>query len=355
MKKGVTVGMDMGDKNHQVCVLDMEGAVVLTQNISNTAEAIKTFFKDYRGATVAIEAGTHSGWVSRILEGLGCEVLIGNPRKLKAIWSGSNKSDVRDAEMLARIARFDRSLLYPIHHRGESAQADLETIKARDMLVRNRSALVNHVCGVVKSFGGRIPSVSADAFHRRAASLIPEKLKDVLAPLLAMIEELTKRIHAYDKTIEDVSTRCYPETARLSQVAGVGPITSLAYVLTLEESDRFKKSRTVGAFMGLTPRRDQSGQSDKQLRISKAGNAYVRRLLVGSAQYILGPFGPDCDLRRCGCRIAERGGKNAKRRAVVGVARKLAVLLHRLWVSGETYEPIRSKAQRAEQEEAVKG
>lgn len=342
MQSRITIGMDMGDKSHQACVLDEDGTEIQTGTILNTSEAVKQFFQAYTGATVAIEAGTHSGWVSRILETLGCTVLIGNPRKLKAIWASTNKSDVRDAEMLARIARFDRKLLYPIHHRGEQAQMALETIKARDMLVRSRSDLINHVRGAVKCVGGRIPSCSAESFHHRAENEIPEGLVAALGPLLMVLEDLTKRIRAFDKAIEGLGAKEYSETSRLRQVTGVGPVTALAYVLTLEEPTRFSNSRAVGPFLGLTQRRDQSGETDKQLRISKAGNEYLRRLLVGCSQYILGPFGPDCDLRRYGLRIAERGGKNAKRRAVVAVARKLAVLLHRLWISGATYEPLRA-------------
>jgi len=340
MERSITIGMDMGDKKHQVCLLDGDGNEIHAETISNTSKDMKRFFSAYTGATVAIEAGTHSGWVSRILEGLGCTVLIGNPRKLKAIWASTNKSDVRDAEMLARIARFDRKLLYPIHHRGEQAQKSLETIKARDMLVRSRSDLINHVRGAVKGMGGRIASCSTESFHYKAEEEMPEGLAAALIPLLKVIEDLTQRIRAFDKAIKELSCREYPETSRLRQVTGVGPVTALAYVLTLEEPDRFAKSRAVGPFLGLTQRRDQSGETDKQLRISRAGNEYLRRLLVGCAHYILGPFGPDCDLRRYGLRIAERGGKNAKRRAIVAVARKLAVLLHRLWISGALYEPL---------------
>ena len=142
-----------------------------------------------------------------------------------------------------------------------------------------------------------------------------------------------------DRQIREACGR-YPETQWLLQVQGVGPVTALAYVLTLEEPTRFEKSRTVGAFLGLTPRRDQSGQSDKQLPITKAGNTYLRQLLVNCAHYIMGPFAQDSDLRRYGERIASRGGKNAKKRAVVAVARKLAVLLHRLWQDQSTYQPL---------------
>jgi len=140
--------------------------------------------------------------------------------------------------------------------------------------------------------------------------------------------------------VKKISEEKYPETELLRAIKGVGPITALAFVLILEDPERFSKSRQVGSFIGLTPSRDQSGEIDKQLRITKAGNPLLRRLLVGAAQYILGPFGEACDLRRFGLKLSARGGKNAKRRAVVAVARKLTVLLYRLWRHGEIYGPL---------------
>jgi transposase len=331
--------MDMGDKKHSICVLDMEGKVVERTEVANTSKVISTFFGGMAPCLVALEAGTHSGWVSRILEEKGHEVLVGNPRKLRAIWDSDKKNDERDAEMLARIARVDPQLLHPIHHRGAQAHSDLAVIKARDMLVKTRSTLISHVRGAVKTLGERISSCSAEAFHKRIRDEMPASLNPALEPLVKSIEELSIRIRHYDKQIAKLSEK-YPETEKLRAISGVGPVTSLAYVLTLEEEKRFKKSRDVGPFLGLTPKRDQSGQTDKQLRITKAGDAYMRRLLVGSAQYILGHFCADCDLRRFGLKLAERGGKNAKRRAVVAVARKLAVLMHRLWSSGVAYDPL---------------
>ena len=340
MNRGITVGMDMGDKNHIVCEMDAEGAVVTRAGVTNTAKGLRKYFGGREPCRVAMEAGTHSGWVSRILQELGHEVLVGNPRKLRAIWDSDEKNDVRDAEMLARIARFDPQLLYPIRHRGQEAQVDLAVIKARDMLVRVRTTLIAHARGTVKAIGQRISSCSADAFHRRLLEEMPAELAQALEPVMKSIEDLTCRIGHYNKVLEKLSQEKYPETEGLRAISGVGPVTALAYVLTIEESARFDKSRDVGPYLGLTPKRDQSGQTDKQLRITKAGDAYLRRLLVGCAQYILGPFGPDCDLRRFGLKLAARGGKNAKRRAVVAVARKLAVLLHHLWKSGVTYDPL---------------
>jgi transposase len=146
-----------------------------------------------------------------------------------------------------------------------------------------------------------------------------------LDPLLQEIESLNDRIKEYDQRIEKM-----------------GDLIGTAYVLTMEDPHRFRKSRDAGCFVGLQPGRRNSGDSEPQMRISKEGDQYLRTLLVQGAHYILGPFGEDSDLRRWGLKLSARGGKTAKKRAVVAVARKLAVLLHRLWVSGEAYEPLRN-------------
>lgn len=341
-----TIGLDMGDKNYSICVLDPDGNVAERSQVANTAAAIRMRFGGLAPCLVALEAGTHSAWVSRVLEELGHEVRVGNPRKLRAIWDSDQKDDVRDAEMLARIARFDPQLLYPIRHRGPEAQGDLAAIKARDMLVKARTMLIAHARGLVKSTGERLPTCSPECFHLRAAENLPAALAPALEPLVKSIAELTRRIRHYDRLVEKLCREKYPATGRLRAIGGVGPVTALSFVLVLEDSGRTGRSRAVGAFLGLTPRRDQSGQTDKQLRITKAGNVYLRRLLVQCAHYILGAFGPDCDLRRFGLKLAERGGKNAKRRAVVSVVRKLAVLMHHLWKSGEDYDLLHPRNQK---------
>lgn len=340
MEKTNTIGMDMGDKKHSICILNSQGEVIKRDTLSNTATAIRKYFSSHAACRISLEAGTHSGWVSRILEELGYEVLIGNPRKLRVIWNSNEKDDNRDAEMLARIARLDPHLLYPIHHRSADAHTDLAVIKSRDALVKSRTMLITHARGIVKALGERIRSCSAEAFHLRLQEDMPAALAPALEPVMKMIEELTRRIRHYDKVIDQYCKEKYPETESILNITGVGPITALSFVLTIEESARFAKSRAAGAYLGLVPKRDKSGETDKQLRITKAGDAYLRRLLVGCAQYILGPFGPDCDLRRFGMKLAERGGKNAKRRAVVAVARKLAVLMHVLWKTGNNYDPF---------------
>jgi transposase len=305
-------------------------------------EALKNRFSKMPRARIALEAGTHSAWVSRLLEECGHEVLVANPRKLRLIYENDQKDDDVDAEYLARVARLDPKLLSPIQHRSAQAQQDLEVLRARDELVQARTKLINHVRGAVKSMGKRVPKVSAEAFGSQAPAALPEELRAALGPLIVAIRSLTEQIRQHDQWIENVAEERYPQSARLRQVKGVGPLTSVAYMLTVGDPRRFSHGRDVGAYLGLCPRRAKSGQSDPQLRISKAGDTFLRRLLVGSAHYILGPFGPDTDLRRFGKELAERGGKNAKKRAIVAVARKLSVLLHHLWLTGDTYEPLRN-------------
>jgi transposase len=287
-----------------------------------------------------MEVGTHSRWASHLLKELGHDVLVANARKLRAIYHNPRKGDRADAETLARLARLDPALLSPIHHRSPQAQSDLAVLRSRDAIIRARTLLINHARSIVKSSGDRLPSCSADSFAHKVAPDIPETLHPALLPILDTIASLTKQIREYDRQIELLCQDQYPETKLLRKVSGVGPLTALAFILTLENPDRFHRSREVGPALGLVPKRDQSGDQDPQLRITKTGDPYLRRLVVGSAQYILGPFGPDCDLRRWGLKLAERGGKNAKKRAVVGVARKLAVLLHHLWKTGEIYDPF---------------
>jgi transposase len=187
-----------------------------------------------------------------------------------------------------------------------------------------------------------VPKCSAENFYDHAEKALPERIRESLLPLVKQIAVLTTVIKKYDKAISKKASERYPETMLLQQVKGVGPITSLAFVLTLEKPERFHKSREVGPYLGLVPKQDDSGERSKQLRITKTGDMTVRKLLVGSAQYILGPFGVDCDLRRFGLKLAERGGKNAKKRAITAVARKLGILLHRLWVTAEEYDPLRN-------------
>lgn len=335
-----TIGLDLGDQYSYFCMLDEAGEKVEWGRVKTSGEALEKRFGGEERARVVVEAGTHSPWVSRLLAGLGHEVIVANPRKVRLISDNDGKDEGVDAALLARLGRVDVRLLCPIEHRGAEAQADLAVIRAREALVRGRTQLVNHVRGVVKSMGFRLERCSVRGFARQVAEQVPEALRAALDPVLEVIAELSQRINGYDQQIRQCCQQKYPETELLQAVPGVGPLTALGYVLTLEDPHRFPHSRAVGSFLGLRPGRDKSGQQDPELRITKAGSPWLRRLLVGSAHYILGPFGPDSDLRRWGLKLASRGRKNAKKRAVVAVARKLAVLLHRLWVNGEVYQPL---------------
>jgi transposase len=336
----MTIGLDLGDRHSYFYALESSGENIESGRVQTTRSALEKRFRNCETARVVIEAGTHSPWVSRLLADCGHEVLVANPRKLALIAQNDSKDDPVDAELLARLGRVDPQLLSPIEHRGAQAQADLAVIRARDAVVAARTQLVNHVRGAVKSLGWRMGSCSTRSFAKKAASQLPTDLRFALEPLLEVIGAMTEQIKGYDRQIEEACREKYPETELLRQVTGVGTVTSLAFVLTLENPHRFARSRAVGSFLGLRPGQDKSGAQDPELRITKGGDRLLRRLLVGSAQYILGPFGPDCDLRRWGLKLASRGRKNAKKRAVVAVARKLAVLLHRLWVGAEVYEPL---------------
>lgn len=346
----VTAGLDLGDKYSYLCLVDTESGEVMEEGRLRTAPETlrRRFSSEQQPLRIAIEAGTHSPWVSRLLKECGHEVLVANPRKTRLIYSNKRKTDEIDAENLARLARLDPKLLYPLKHRSEECQAHMAIIRSREALVGCRTQLVNHVRGAVKSFGARLPKCPARSFHKKVVEHIPEALWPAVEPLLETIGSLTERIREYERQLETICQEHYPETELLRQVEGVGALTALTFVLTLEDPYRFEKSRAVGAYLGLVPASDQSGDRDPQKRISKEGDEMMRKLLVGSAHYILGPFGSDSDLRRHGEKIARGGGKNAKKRAAVAVARKLSVLLHRLWVTAEIYEPLYNAHRRAD-------
>jgi len=335
----VCAGIDMGDRYCQIAVLDLEGEVTETSRVRTTPAAFKRYFQGKSPMRVAMEVGTHSPWLVQLVNGLGHEALVGNACKLRLIHRNNQKSDEVDAELLARLCRFDPQLLYPICHKGNEARTAWAVLRSREALVRSRTALINHARGVVKPTGHRLPKCSSRYFSKLKDEL-PEPLKPVLGPILQTVDQLTIQIQAYGQKIQRIGQEQCPQAMLLQTVPGVGPITSLTFVLTIGDPWRFDHTRDVGAYLGLVPRRSQTGQCDPQLPITKAGSRYLRNMLVQCSHYILGPFGPDSDLRRSGERICSRGGKNAKKRARVAVARKLAVMLLSMLKSGEAYEPL---------------
>jgi len=343
----LTIGLDLGDRSSCYCVLDETGQMVKEQKVSTTPQALQATFAAIPHSRIALETGMHSPWVSRLLSELGHEVIVAHARNVRLIGESRRKDDRLDAQTLARLARIDPQLLCPVKHRSARAQADLTVIRARAGLVRARTALVNTARGLAKSYGERLRGCNVRNMNPEKAEGLSPELQAALEPLLAGIESVSERIREYNEGIENLAQQSYPQVALLKQIKGVGTLIALTFLLTLEDPHRFPKSRDVGCYLGLQPGRRNSGQREPQMHISKEGDPYLRTLLVQGAQHILGPFGVDCDLRRWGLKLAERGGKSGKKRAIIATARKLAVLLHHLWVSGEVYEPLHNSNQRA--------
>lgn len=350
MKKNKTnqqtiIGIDLGDKKHAICVTDKDGKILKECFISNRRSALNKLADEYPSSLIAMEVGGPSPWVSRLLTDKGAKVIVANARKLRAIYQNERKCDQFDARMLAKLARLDISLLSPIEHISEQSQRDLLLIKLRDNLVRQRVATMNSVRASLKSLGIRLPKCTRLAFPKTARNTLgnTSEILAIIEPSLALLDKLNTEISSYEKAIELIVKTQYPAAQHLKQIPGVGNMTALCFTLVIEDPHKF---RDVGAYLGLVPRRDQSGDRDKQLSISKTGNRYLRCLLVQCAHYILGAFGPDCELRRHGLKLMIRGGKAAKKKAVTAIARKLAVLLIVLWQENSTYQPFYNDEQK---------
>jgi transposase len=338
----LTIGLDLGDRWSFHCILEEAGKIILEQKVSTTPEAIPQTFAKIPRSLIALETGTHSPWISRLLTEMGHKVIVAHAQRVELITKSNRKDDRHDARTLARLARIDPELLGPVRHRSAKAQIHLTVIRARAEPVSARTALLNATRGLVKSYGQRLHQCGTQQVSRQLAAGLSTELREVLGPLLKEIESLNERIQEYDEWMEKIAQEVYPEVSWLKQVKSVGTQIALTYVLTIEDPYRFAKSREVGCFLGLKPGRRNSRQSEPQKHSSKEGDRDLRTMMVQGAHYILGPVGEDSALRSWGRKLGERGGENAKKRAVVPVARKLAVPLHRLWVSGEVYEPLRN-------------
>lgn len=343
----LVVGVDLGDTSSAYCARRRDSQEIVAEGtVKTNVEAVFELLGKLPRQRVVMETGTHSRWVAELLELSGHEVIVANARRLKLITENLQKSDKVDARLLSEMGCVAMNLLNPVYRRSGETQRDLTVVRAREALVEARSGLINCVRGTVKSFGCRLRKCSAESFARVAREQLPEALKGALGGIVATLEELNQQIRNYEEQIRALGEGKYREaTQRLTQVRGVGPVTSLTYVLTIEDKERFERSRDVGAYLGLVPRKRQSGSRDPQLGISKAGDVMLRKLLVNCAHYMLGEKGEDSDLRRWGLelvRSAQRKGRQGARKlGATAVARKLAVLLHRLWVSGAKYEPLR--------------
>lgn len=335
----LTIGLDLGDRTSRYCILDAGGEVLSEGELPTTKTGLNSLFGKMPCSRVALEVGTHSPWVSRQIAGLGHEAIVANPHKVKLITQSGRKNDRIDAQKLARLARVDPKLLSPVRHRGAEAQADLAVIRARAELVEARTALVNCARGLVKPMGDRLRKCDADQVRAGLAAGLGAAVQKIVEPLLKSVEAISQQIEVYDEKIAEIAQR-YQEVELLTQVYGVGTLIGLTYILTIEDAERFQHSRDVGAFLGIQPKQRESGDSQPELGISKTGDRLLRSYLVQAAHCMLRQGAPDSDLRAWGLGKAGAGGKRAKRRALVGMARKLAVLLHRLWVMGEVYDPL---------------
>lgn len=259
------------------CVLDEAGKIILEQKLPTTPEAMKQPLGKIPRSLIAMETGTHSPWVSRLLTELGHEVIVAHAQKVQLITKSNRKDDRHDARTLARLARIDPELLGPVRHRSAKAQIHLTVIRARAELVSARTALVNAARGLVKSFGERLPKCGTYQVNEKLAEGVSAELRDVLAPLLREVESLNERIKEYDERMEKIAKEVYPEVSLLKQVKGVGTQIALTYVLTIEDPHRFLKSREVGCFLGLKPGRRNSGRASRRRKSAKKETGICER------------------------------------------------------------------------------
>lgn len=337
-----TIGMDLGSRSTSYCIVSPVSKRLSEGTLHTTMPEMSEFFESEPCSRVVIEASGPSRWVAELAQAHGHEVVVANPREFRLICESHRKTDRNDARILADFGQFRPALLRPIKLRGVKCQIARATITSRAQVVRQRTRLINLVRAHVSNLGQSLSECSAYNFHRTASAKIPTALKPALDPLMELLQAATSVIATFDAEIERLCTEEFPETSMLLQVGGVGPNTALCMVTTVEDPNRFQRSRDVGAYVGLVSKSRSSGSKSPELRISKRGDRHLRILLVTAATYIMGPRAKDSDLKRFGERIAARGGQSSKAKARIAVARKLSVLLHRLLVTGEVYEPLRN-------------
>jgi transposase len=272
--------------------------------------------------------------VARVLEGQGHEVVVVNSRRVRLIAESTLKCDRVDAEILARLSRLDPELVRPVYQRSPAAQQLRTRLRVRSSLVRARAALIHSVRGTLRSQGYRLTSCPTKSFVARWGELkLKRELRQVLDPLAETIAELTARIEALERELV-AEAHGDDLVQRLQGIPGVGPLVGLAFVGWVDRPERFRRSRDVGACLGLRPRVRDSGERERRGAITREGDSEMRRLLVQAAHAALHAK-RDSALKRWAERLVRRLGKS---KAVVALARKIAVLLHHLWVSGEDYQ-----------------
>jgi transposase len=267
VQQKLTIGLDLGDRNSWYCLVNNAGQIQLEQRVPTSAKGLREVFGAMPHSRIALEIGTHSPWVSRLLSELGHEVIVANARKVRLIGESRKKDDRLDAQTLARLARIDPELLYPVKHRSAQAQADLMMIRARAGLVRARTGLVNTARGLAKSYGERLRGCNVRNMNPEKAESLSPELQTALQPLLAAMESVSERITEYNERIEKLAQQSYPQVALLKQIKGVGTLIALTFLLTLEDPHRFPKSRDVGGYLGLQPGRRRCTSAKKAIPI----------------------------------------------------------------------------------------
>ena len=329
-------GIDVHLKTSDLCLLSPAGKVLERERFASTQAGFRKQFEGVARMRVVMESGGSTPWIYRLLCALGHEVVVVNPRRLRLIAESTLKSDRIDAEILARLSRFDLELLRPVYQRSPAGQELRTKIRVRSTLVRTRVALINQIKGTLRSQGVRFSSMTASSFVAKwGEAKIPRAMRALLEPLVGAIGELTDRIEAVQRELVALS-RSDELLERLQEVPGVGPLVSVSFLAWVDRVDRFKKSRDVGACLGLRPAVRASGGSLHSGHISREGDKEMRWLLVQAAHAALAVH-RDSALKRWGESLANQAGK---KKAIVAMARKLAVLLHRLWVTGESYRPF---------------
>jgi transposase len=339
----LTIGLDLSDRTARYCELNRAGEIVAEGQIKLTPAALTRYLASQPQARVALETGGQSAWIADLIEQTGHAAIVAHARDLEAVTGRPHRTDRHDARQLARLARIDPELLHPVTLRDRQRQADLSVIRARALLVDMRTKLINFARGITKTTGGRLPAAASHRFAERVRDAIPASLRAALEPVLRALDLVTAEIDGFDQAVQNLADQRYPETHWLRQAPGIGTLTALTFVLTIGDAARFPHSRDVGPFLGLVPRRRQSGEQDPHLRITKCGDRYLRRLLVQCAHVVMGRWGPDCALRQWALAHASPS-RAAKKRTVVAVARKLAALLHRLCLRQESFVPFPATA-----------
>ena len=331
------VGLDVSMEVTSVCVLDGDGELVWRGIASSTPEAIAAVVAERApdAVRVVLESGPLSHWHWHGLRALGVPVVCIDARHAHGVLSARlNKTDANDAEGLAQLARsgWYREVLVKSGH----AHHDRALLAARERLVKMKRDIENQVRGHLKVFGLLIGKVASGGYEARVRELTADApaLAAVMAPLLAVRRTLLREYNVLHKQLLAVVKESAVCRLLMSH-PGIGPVTSLAFAAVVDEPARFAKSSSVGAYLGLTSRRWQSGEVDWSGRISKRGDGMVRSLLYEAANVLLSRVKRNCPLKAWGLRLKKRIGA---RKAKVAVARRMAVNLHRMWLDGTDFD-----------------